>query len=225
MLKLIPLAVIIAVLGFIGSAQAIDPNEAETTETVCGCDRCPDVCDPDPPPPPPPPAPPPPPPPPPPPEEFSWTLVPDRQEYQDSFDEVIQQESCGDFGPCILEIRCKRYVFRDVWKNFRGFLDIDAIKYSGGFRVCYHPYGGGIYSVTDRWGDASEANWPWSWEGNDPGYPNHSRDDHWVVFRYRGSAHICLIQYGCGPTKHPWVTYVFRDTGLYGSIERSIGVV
>ena len=182
-----------------------------------------------PPPPPPPPAPPPPPPPPPPPE-FEWTPA-SPWDQNLSVGEYDECDDAGGFVPvpmCVLTDasvpRCKRYVFTfqfqgDVFGVGIGPSD----DYAGAWKVCYYPYGGGVTRVVYRYGDSVQVHFPWQWDGNSSGYPQHYRDPHHVQIRYRGDIKVCLPFRGCGPQRHVWLNYDFYDTGLYGRIVRTDG--
>lgn len=128
--------------------------------------------------------------------------------------------------PCLmmdpLTIRCKVFAF--VLKPHEGHFGWDfgpALKYEGGWRICYRPFGGGITEVSYRYGDATDTYGQWEWRGNDTGYPNHIRQDHVVYVRYGGGAAICIGgTQGCGPERHFRLTYTFTDSGKYGSITK-----
>jgi hypothetical protein len=178
---------------------AASPALAEDGEGICACY--------DPPPPPPPPQPPPaPPPPPPPPPSLDEPLeldafVPDSVPYQ-------------YFGLT----RCKTQTFTNHWSQAGLFR---VLTYKGSFRVCYRP-GNGIVSIADVHGDATWTKQPWSWKGNDAGYPYGVRYAKTAVFQYRGTTAICFFSFGCGPDKHPWVSITFYDNN---TMTRSGGVV
>jgi hypothetical protein len=87
----------------------------------------------------------------------------------------------------------------------------NVIRYEGVFRVCYRPGGGGIVWIRDVRGDATWVRAPWTWKGNDPGYPYGVIASHRAEFHYRGTAAIWLAKYGFGRDKHPWVKVTFHD--------------
>jgi hypothetical protein len=128
----------------------------------------------------------------------------------------------GPDGPT--NVRCKVYTFTLI--PHEGHFGIDfgrAIKYEGRWKICYRPYGGGITSVVYRIGDATETYGLWEWRGNDDGYPSHIREEHVVYVRYGGGAAICVGGgYGCGPERHFRLTHTFTDSGLYGSITKTV---
>jgi hypothetical protein len=166
------------------------------------------------PPPPPPPVPPPPPPDPP--------LVESRH-VTTEYDECENGQTISPKVPCYAPqaIRCKRYVFEWVYSE-AGLYDVAG--YAGAWRVCYRPYGGGITSVTYRYGDGTWSDWFWYWDGNESGYPQHVRQDHRVYFRYRAKIHLCAFGHACGPMKFPWINFTFKDTGFYGQVSYESGI-
>ncbi len=107
--------------------------------------------------------------------------------------------------------RCKIQQFVQRYDQF-GKTWLNFLTYEGMFRVCYNQNGGGIVSYSDVHGDASSTRIPWTWKGNDNGYPYGVKTSaHTVDFHYRGTAAICIFTKGCGPEKHPWVRITFRD--------------
>jgi hypothetical protein len=103
--------------------------------------------------------------------------------------------------------RCKTQRFRHKWTQGGLF---DVLTYEGRFRVCYQ-HGVKIVSVLHRSGDSIFSHWPWTWRGNESGYPFHIRFEKKVEFYYRGTLEFCLVDPGCVSTKHPFVTVTFFD--------------
>ena len=114
-------------------------------------------------------------------------------------------------------LRCKTQNFMQQFTQAGLF---NVLTYRGMFRVCYR-HGAGISSVTDVHGDVTWTRAPWSWHGNDNGYPYHVRYAKRVEFFFKGTAAICVFNYGCGPSKHPWVTLTFYDNN---TMTRRVGV-
>lgn len=173
------------------------------------------------------PAPPPPPPPPPPP--IDWNLyipTPDYYSQWITYNECEGGEAITKEAPCLspLAIRCKRVLFSHMFKSQLFGIGLGrAVEYSGGWKICYRPYRGGITSVVYRYGDADRTFNGWSWLGNSSGYPQHFRDPHHVLIRYRGEMQYCILEHGCGPNRHIWIEFDFWDEGLYGEIVRIEG--
>jgi hypothetical protein len=118
--------------------------------------------------------------------------------------------------------RCKIQRFTQHYDQF-GKPWLNFIRYEGTFRVCYELNEGGIVSFSGVHGDATYARIPWTWKGNDPGYPYGVKTTaHTVDFHYRGTAAICIFSKGCGPEKHPWVRITFRDNN---TMEVRAGVI
>jgi opacity protein-like surface antigen len=120
-----------------------------------------------------------------------------------SVDEGFQSSAAG------LAVLCRKKV-QTFTRHFTQAGLFDVIRYEGMFRVCYRP-GIGIVWIRDIRGDATWLRAPWTWQGNDPGYPHGVIYPHRAEFHYRGTASICIFKYGCGPERHPWVKVVFHD--------------
>ncbi|MFL5931195.1 MAG: hypothetical protein ACJ75P_08060 [Gaiellaceae bacterium] len=156
------------------------------------------------------PEPPPPPPPPPPAPDLNVELAPT------GFTTSTVATEWGFYGS-----RCKLQIFTQSFSQ-SGLYDV--IHYSGSFRVCYVP-GSRVVSWSEVVGDAEWVR-PfsgWEWRGNAGGYPVGIRITASAVeFRYRGTAAICVLKYGCGPERHPWVTLTFFANN---TMSRRVGVV
>jgi hypothetical protein len=113
--------------------------------------------------------------------------------------------------------RCKTQTFTQRYTQ-TGLYDV--ITYKGMFRVCYR-HNNGIVSISDVHGDATSIRIPWTWKGNDNGYPYAVRYARRAELHYRGTAAICIFTYGCGPSRHPWVRLTFYDNN---TMTRSSGV-
>jgi hypothetical protein len=113
--------------------------------------------------------------------------------------------------------RCKTQRFRKSWTQATLY---NVLTYEGRFRVCYR-HNAGIVSVLHRSGDSIFTRWPWSWKGNDDGYPFHIRYERRVEFYFRGTLEFCPIKLGCTTTKHPYITITFYDDN---TISRQSGV-
>ena len=125
------------------------------------------------------------------------------------FDEGYDRAAFLAGTPC----RVKRQVFTATF-NQAGLFDV--IRYQGSFRVCYLPHIRVVW-VRDMHGDVTWTQPPWTWQGNDPGYPyGVITGRHTAEFHYRGSAAICIFKYGCAPTQHPWVRVTFTDDNTMG---------
>ena len=141
------------------------------------------------------------------------------------YDECENGEPIGPKVPCYAPgaIRCKRFTFEWVFSEANLY---DVARYAGAWKVCYRPYGGGVTSVQYRNGMGTWSDWFWYWEGdgNQSGYPNHIREPHRVFFYYRMQIHLCAAGHLCGPMKHPWIVWTFKDTGFYGSVSYTDGI-
>jgi hypothetical protein len=111
------------------------------------------------------------------------------------------------------QARCKYQTFDQPYDEAIAGVRVrqDVLVYRGWFRVCYVPGGGGILSVQGRGGDAVSTKYPFSWQGNASGYPQHQRFAHYVDFLYRGKMGYCVIDWGCVKTYWPYVTVRFTD--------------
>lgn len=210
MKRLILLAILIVGLPVVLAAAA----PAGAADDMCACY--------DPPPPPPPPLPPPPPaPPPPPPAPPPVFPPPPPPSPPPSMDAELRVDAFS-LDPAFYEfsgtIRCKTQSFT---QHFTEAGLVRVLTYKGMFRVCYR-HGNGIVSLSDVRGDATWTQLPWTWKGNDPGYPYGVRYSRVATFHYRGTAAICIFTWGCGPEKHPWVTLTFYDNN---TMTRTAGVV
>ena len=186
------------------------------------------------PPPPPPPAPPPPPPlPPPPPEGWPYTMVlsnpPIWSEYgYDECEDGRPLNSKSPSAPCLApdgtptNIRCKVYTYTFSFNEGHFGIDVHllAIKYKLNWKLCYRPNGGGITSVKYRNGDMVDKGRFWEWQGNEPGYPQHVRYAHSVLFKFRLRGRICILpDPGCGPSAVGQINSWFYDEGQWGRID------
>jgi hypothetical protein len=141
------------------------------------------------------------------------------------FTEEYNECSQGPSFPCVKPtlpgaIRCKRVI--NVHQFREGHFGVemrDAVRYRVQWRVCYHPYGGGVTEVSYRYGDvdADGTTWPWEYRGNDSGYPYHIRQTHKAYIYYGFGAAECFTHIGCSNEHHGHLTYTFTDSGLYGS--------
>jgi hypothetical protein len=173
------------------------------------------------------PAPPPPPqPPPPPPEEFGDFMV--GYNYSTSETDECSQ---GPSYPCLkpslpAAIRCKKVVNVQQFREGHFGVEMrDSMKYGVQWRVCYHPYGGGITEVTYRYGDVVDTNFPWEFRGNDSGFPYHIRQAHKVFIYYGFGVAECFTHIGCSNEHHGRLTYTFTDSGLYGSWYKVVNTI
>jgi hypothetical protein len=94
------------------------------------------------------------------------------------------------------------------WFDQLGLRILAAFRYEGMFRVCYYP-GSRIAWIRDVRGDVMWTRQPWTWKGNDHGYPYGVNYGRYAEAHYRGTAAICLFSKGCGPDKHPWIKITF----------------
>lgn len=106
-------------------------------------------------------------------------------------------------------VTCRKKI-QEIGVNFTQVGLYDVIRWKGGFQVCYQP-GGRIVWVRGVWGDSWWTGWGWSWKGTASGYPKVLMYANRVQIQYRGDAEICILKYGCGPTKHPWITATFYN--------------
>ena len=124
-------------------------------------------------------------------------------------------------------VRCKKKLIGQTWEWTEGLVNYDFLGVNGAWKVCYYPYGGGITSVRYRYWDVifvEDQLGLWEWVGDEEGYPRHFRDEHVVTLQFRGKIHLCFPwPHICAPMVYTWLTYVFRDTGLYGSVVKTAG--
>jgi hypothetical protein len=119
-------------------------------------------------------------------------------------------------------VRCKRQNFRQTYKQTWWSGGYNILRYEGFYRVCYQ-HGQGIVTVLARTGDATwQVGYPYQWKGNETGYPQHYRFQHYVEFRFRGKLDFCPTwKVICSP-RYPWLTIWFYDTNVQ---TRDAGIV
>jgi hypothetical protein len=92
----------------------------------------------------------------------------------------------------------------------------DTIKIETRFRVCYVP-GVRIHSFNrsdPRMSPNPQAGvtytaWGWESGGLEPGFPQVAVYTDRVQMKVQVSARFCAFPYGCGTTRHPWVSITF----------------
>ena len=110
-------------------------------------------------------------------------------------------------------IRCKSQIVTSKWSELSLY---DALGLETRFRVCYVP-GTRIDSFLRSDPKLSPnpqvslmfTHYPYQWDGVDSTFPQVAVYTNRVEMLIQGSVKKCILNYGCGTTRHPWVKIVF----------------